>query len=181
MIPKKTKEATLPLSASMLAMAVMFATNQAHVTRVPHEGGIDLVFNFAARQQFMVTFHGERLVAASLTLVEGRVPSTEAMSAVDSQTTVDTVELFSGLESNGVLRADVVTDEGFNFDKRGVDTQLVDVAKVDATLGDVFKKLLDIDADPDKNLGDLVETLRAQLAAKYRPQPQTQAKSQEAA
>lgn len=177
MIPKKTKEATLPLSASMLAMSVMFATNQAFVTRVPHEGGVDLVFSFAARQQFTATFRGERLVAASLTLVEGRVPSTEAMTAVDSETTVDTVELFSGLESNGVLRADVVTDEGFNLDKRGVDTQLADVKKVDATLGDIFKTLLDIDADPNKDLGDLVETLRGQLTKKYRPQE----KSQEAA
>ncbi len=180
MIPKnRIKHATLPLSASVLAMAVMFVTNEAHVTRVPHERGIDLVFNFAAFQQFMVTFRGERLVVASLTLVEGREPSTQAMTMVDNQTDIDTVRLFAGLESNDVLKAEVVTDDGFSLDKDGVDVRLAGVTNANAVLGEVFKKLIDADANPQDNLGTSLVSLRAKLAAQYRPQ--SQAKSQEAA
>lgn len=180
MIPKnRIKHATLPLSASMLAMAVMFVTNEAHVTRVQHEHGIDLVFSFAAYQQFTVTFRGELLVAASLTLVEGREPSTQAMTMVDNQTDIDTVQLFDGLESNDVLKVEVVTDEGFSLDKDGVDVRLAGVTNANAVLGEVFKKLIDADANPQENLGPSLVSQRTKLAAQYRPQ--SQAKSQEAA
>ncbi len=178
---KRTKDATLTLSASLIAMSVMFSTWQAKVTAETLSDDVTLKFEFPARQQFSLTFRNERLMGANLILVEGVEPTTQAMTVIAREADINTIELFSGLESNGILRVQVKGDDGFSLD--GSHVELADIALVDKTFAEILRYLLSLKGKPGQNLGDVkgVETLRAQLATQYRPQPQTQAKSQKAA
>lgn len=144
-------------------MVVMLSTQEAYVKRIPREGGIDLEFGFAAKQQFTMTFRGERMVRASMTLVQGREPTTQAMTVLDSQTNVDTISLFSGLESNGVLLVDVVADDGFSLDKDDVVVHCDDVAILDSDFAAILRMLLELEGKPEENLGAHITQLRKKL------------------
>jgi methionine-rich copper-binding protein CopC len=165
-LTKKSKTVTMRFSAAVLAMAVMLATQEAEVKRVTHEKGLDLKFNFAAKQQFMVTIQEGRIVAASLTLVEGREPTTQAMVAVDDETEVDTVKLFAGLESNNRLEVEVVSDDGFSLDKASL--CIGDVSSVNTSLGVILFTLLELDVSPEVNAGDHIVEFRQNLTNRFR-------------
>jgi hypothetical protein len=165
-LPRQSKTVTMRFSSAVLAMAVMLATQEAEVKRVPHEGGVDLKFNFAARQQFTVTIHEGRLIAASLTLVEGREPTTQAMLVVDDETDVDTVKLFAGLESNDRLEVEVVSDDGFSLDKAYV--RFGDVSSVNTSLGAILFTLFELDVSPEVNAGEHIVEFRQNLTNRFR-------------
>lgn len=169
---RRTKRTNMPLSASILAMAVMLATQEAYIERIIEDGQTDLKFSFAANQQFMLTFEGERLMAASLTLIEGREPSTQAAFRIDAETNVDTIDLFDGLASDDILKVTVVSDAGHNLDDEGVSITLAEVSRQNVLLATVIKELLGAEEESSVNLGPCIESLRTKLAKLYRPQSQ---------
>jgi hypothetical protein len=149
--PKK-KKAALSVTIAGVAMASMLGTWQSQILRVPHGEGIDLVFRFPANQSFKVTFKGDQLVAAEMRLVVGLEPTRSAMTVVQNQTAVDTVNLFSGLECDDQLDVAVTSDEGFSLND--VDMTLAELLKVDDSLAKMFGILLDMDIEPTANAGE---------------------------
>lgn len=108
----KTKTVDLKFEQAMATMVVMLQTQQPLIKRESSSEGVILSFGFAAKQNFTLTFKGDRMVAAALRLVEGREPTTAAMLHLQQVLGVDTVRMWEGLNSGDVLRVSVVCVAG---------------------------------------------------------------------
>lgn len=164
----KSKAVAMHLSAAMLAMAAMLGACRARITKVcGGEGLTNLTFTFGPEQGFALVFVGQRLVGASMSCVEGREPTTSAMLVVQDETSTDTVCLFDGLLSGGVLDVQVVTDDGASLDHADVDMRYDDLACGNKTLAVTFYELLDLSCRGSDNVADHIESLRAELVKEF--------------